>query len=146
MLRRPPRSTRTDTLFPYTTLFRSRGRRRDRRARGDPGMNAQSMKRDFYAPSPAPAPLTDARDGAHRTAMEALAHKHLPLVRRIAWHIHGTMSSVVEVEDLIQIGLVALVEAAAAFEDRGQVTFRSEARGVGKECVSECKYRWSPVH
>src|SRR3546814_5668730 len=26
MLRRPPRSTRTDTLFPYTTLFRSGGR------------------------------------------------------------------------------------------------------------------------
>src|SRR3546814_2223047 len=24
MMRRPPRSTRTDTLFPYTTLFRSR--------------------------------------------------------------------------------------------------------------------------
>src|SRR3546814_17858274 len=28
MIRRPPRSTRTDTLFPYTTLFRS-PRRRD---------------------------------------------------------------------------------------------------------------------
>src|SRR3546814_3353664 len=27
MLRRPPRSTRTDTLFPYTTLFRSNPRR-----------------------------------------------------------------------------------------------------------------------
>src|SRR3546814_11291275 len=27
MIRRPPRSTRTDTLFPYTTLFRSRKRR-----------------------------------------------------------------------------------------------------------------------
>src|SRR3546814_2176834 len=26
MIRRPPRSTRTDTLFPYTTLFRSRHR------------------------------------------------------------------------------------------------------------------------
>src|SRR3546814_4883413 len=25
MIRRPPRSTRTDTLFPYTTLFRSGG-------------------------------------------------------------------------------------------------------------------------
>src|SRR3546814_15089611 len=25
MIRRPPRSTRTDTLFPYTTLFRSYG-------------------------------------------------------------------------------------------------------------------------
>src|SRR3546814_8155246 len=30
MIRRPPRPTRTDTLFPYTTLFRSR---RDRGAR-----------------------------------------------------------------------------------------------------------------
>src|SRR3546814_6332156 len=27
IIRRPPRSTRTDTLFPYTTLFRSRPRR-----------------------------------------------------------------------------------------------------------------------
>src|SRR3546814_11860863 len=37
MIRRPPRSTRTDTLFPYTTLFRSkparRGGSRHRRAR-----------------------------------------------------------------------------------------------------------------
>src|SRR3546814_2776691 len=30
MIRRPPRSTRTDTLFPYTTLFRSDGRPADR--------------------------------------------------------------------------------------------------------------------
>src|SRR3546814_13376198 len=29
MIRRPPRSTRTDTLFPYTTLFRSAAKRRD---------------------------------------------------------------------------------------------------------------------
>src|SRR3546814_1148381 len=29
MLRRPPRSTRTDTLFPYTTLFRSLCREAD---------------------------------------------------------------------------------------------------------------------
>src|SRR3546814_8711549 len=38
MIRRPPRSTRTDTLFPYTTLFRSGGsdvsaRRENLRAR-----------------------------------------------------------------------------------------------------------------
>src|SRR3546814_14002863 len=32
MIRRPPRSTRTDTLFPYTTLFRSRRRAMLRRA------------------------------------------------------------------------------------------------------------------
>src|SRR3546814_2056876 len=34
MIRRPPRSTRTDTLFPYTTLFRSVDMRDDRAARG----------------------------------------------------------------------------------------------------------------
>src|SRR3546814_18543884 len=32
MIRRPPRSTRTDTLFPYTTLFRSRENARRRLA------------------------------------------------------------------------------------------------------------------
>src|SRR3546814_16466991 len=31
MIRRPPRSTRTDTLFPYTTLFRSQDRARSQR-------------------------------------------------------------------------------------------------------------------
>src|SRR3546814_1658017 len=36
MIRRPPRSTRTDTLLPYTTLFRSRARheRRDGAVQG----------------------------------------------------------------------------------------------------------------
>src|SRR3546814_11172614 len=34
-IRRPPRSTRTDTLFPYTTLFRSGGERRRRLAAGN---------------------------------------------------------------------------------------------------------------
>src|SRR3546814_18263188 len=33
MIRRPPRSTRTDTLFPYTTLFRSLSSARSRGAR-----------------------------------------------------------------------------------------------------------------
>src|SRR3546814_9741430 len=35
MIRRPPRSTRTDTLFPYTTLFRSSRLRSTRTGRGD---------------------------------------------------------------------------------------------------------------
>src|SRR3546814_5536334 len=41
MLRPPPESTRTDTLFPYTTLFRSRwrcGRCGGRRCRRRPGL------------------------------------------------------------------------------------------------------------
>src|SRR3546814_13740708 len=41
MIRRPPRSTRTDTLFPYTTLFRSHGEQRRGAARSEiPGAEA----------------------------------------------------------------------------------------------------------
>src|SRR3546814_2575777 len=45
MIRRPPRSTRTDTLFPYTTLFRSRHQRDgegdDRRDQEQPAVCAR---------------------------------------------------------------------------------------------------------
>src|SRR3546814_6409156 len=66
MIRRPPRSTRTDTLFPYTTLFRSRARpsapfrrlrhARDRRARsgsrrGDRGRARSSLSTSRIAPT-----------------------------------------------------------------------------------------------
>ena len=54
----------------------------------------------------------------------ALVREHLPLVRRLAWHVHGSVSTAVEVEDLVQVGLVALVEAAGTFEERGQATFK----------------------
>jgi RNA polymerase sigma factor FliA len=69
-------------------------------------------------------PVTYTRTGPMAAAAnEALIRDNMPLVRRIAWHVHGSVSSSVEVEDLVQTGLVALVEAAGSFEDRGQVTF-----------------------
>lgn len=43
----------------------------------------------------------------------------MPIVRKIAWHVHGRVSSAIDIEDFLQIGMVALVEAANAFEDRG---------------------------
>src|SRR3546814_15700591 len=67
MRRRPPRSTRTDTLFPYTTLFRSadvgrhRGtgahrRRRDLRAQpGDLVLGGHDRPRRRVHPLPDPA-------------------------------------------------------------------------------------------
>src|SRR3546814_12349741 len=46
MIRRPPRSTRTDTLFPYTTLFRSvEELRRPHRAEGVAGKIAPGAVR-----------------------------------------------------------------------------------------------------
>lgn len=50
---------------------------------------------------------------------EQLACKYMPLVRKTAWHVYGRVSSAIEIEDLLQIGMVALVEAANGFEDRG---------------------------
>src|SRR3546814_6512765 len=50
MVRRPPRSTRTDTLFPYPTLFRS-------------GWLRSGIRRcrDFHAARPAPGPRASVR-------------------------------------------------------------------------------------
>src|SRR3546814_8717984 len=61
MIRRPPRSTRTDTLFPYTTLFRSRIPRastprsrataRDRRTpRGTPWSLRRRLRAEWHRP------------------------------------------------------------------------------------------------
>src|SRR3546814_3576900 len=47
MIRRPPRSTRTDTLFPYTTLFRSLDRPFQRTARAGPGRRMVAVRRGF---------------------------------------------------------------------------------------------------
>jgi RNA polymerase sigma factor for flagellar operon FliA len=57
--------------------------------------------------------------GSETIAPKRLIETHGALVRRIAWHVHSRMSTAIEVEDLIQIGLVALVEASQNFEDRG---------------------------
>src|SRR3546814_1990176 len=50
MIRRPPRSTRTDTLFPYTTLFRSRTRFDLGAAQLDVGVfvNAKTLHHPIY--------------------------------------------------------------------------------------------------
>src|SRR3546814_16887392 len=65
MIRRPPRSTRTDTLFPYTTLFRSPGRQARRRR---PAARLQGHRADR------PAPPVDARRDAD---LAAAASRHL---------------------------------------------------------------------
>jgi len=86
---------------------------------------APQRKTDAMTAAAAQSPLTYSRTPSPKREAEALVRRHLHTVRRVAWHIHGSMSTIVDVEDLIQIGLIALVEAASAFEDRGQVSFES---------------------
>src|SRR3546814_4479146 len=54
MIRRPPRPTRTDTLFPYTTLFRSAAPRRHQHAVA--GAGSARGGRALVARVPRPAP------------------------------------------------------------------------------------------
>src|SRR3546814_9205576 len=54
MIRRPPRSTRTDTLFPYTTLFRSDERAAKRRATTERD-DSPTMKAASRPATPAPS-------------------------------------------------------------------------------------------
>src|SRR3546814_16062702 len=70
MIRRPPRSTRTDTLFPYTTLFRS-----VLAGAGDAHGLARERRLDARQNLAVAADLIDAQ------AVQALAHR---LGRRIA--------------------------------------------------------------
>ncbi len=51
--------------------------------------------------------------------IEIIIAKHSSLVRKIAWHVYSRTSSAIEVADLIQIGMAALVDGARRFEDRG---------------------------
>src|SRR3546814_2279691 len=55
MIRRPPRSTRTDTLFPYTTLFRSRAAVRAPRDRRDGRRRRSAAPHRHRAPRRRPA-------------------------------------------------------------------------------------------
>src|SRR3546814_7119168 len=77
MMRRPPRSTRTDTLFPYTTLFRSRaeigiGRGPRRVSLGAGGLHAGGSDRAAAAartPS-RPEPRPDYIPAERRTTLK----------------------------------------------------------------------------
>src|SRR3546814_9855632 len=79
MLRRPPRSTRTDTLFPYTTLFRSlrrarllapRGREGAAPAAGRPARDAHRRGGDQVAVAPQPG--TKPRSEEHTSELQSL--------------------------------------------------------------------------
>ncbi len=58
---------------------------------------------------------------------QQLVEANLPLVRKIAWHTHARVSSAIDIEDLVQMGTIALIEAARNFEDRGEARFATYA-------------------
>src|SRR3546814_1289578 len=75
MIRRPPRSTRTDTLFPYTTLFRSAGPGHAGAA-GSPSMTWRSRDCHLHGQYLPPAVPVDADRDQHRLASNHAAFAH----------------------------------------------------------------------
>src|SRR3546814_9819025 len=67
MIRRPPRSTRTDTLFPYTTLFRSPRNPCSASARSRPSSSPRSR-----ASASTPSPRRTLRSEEHTSELQSL--------------------------------------------------------------------------
>src|SRR3546814_19001105 len=110
MIGRPPRSTRTDTLFPYTTLFRSPDNR-----------------------WPSSVDVTPVTPEARVDGLSVTMVGHATLLVQIA-------------------GLNILTDPV--WSDRARPVAiagnrrvnRSEERGVGNECGSQCRSRWPTYH
>src|SRR3546814_13969303 len=120
MIRRPPRSTRTDTLFPYTTLFRSK---------------------EIVIVE------VEARvDGDRRD--EAARREFVDIGNALVAHFGAIAVDVVPVGAQAEIAFDLLADRAriAAVEGQRQPVVRSEERRVGKECVSTCRSRCAPYH
>src|SRR3546814_14591960 len=107
MIRRPPRSTRTDTLFPYTTLFRSEFRHAA-------FANARSADGDIGT-------FTGAIDA--RKASDVADSGFDDVVENAAGVDGGQLVHVADNDE-------------RRFADRSEKAVRSEERRVGQECVS----------
>src|SRR3546814_15027563 len=134
-VRRPPRSTRTDTLLPYTTLFRS-----------EEGENDEQPK------TAAMSDRLAQRLSAHRTAALQIEVARHPQVA-LAALVHGMVQSVLQdnhyghdlplgvslkAQDRLEGMAPDGPESPAAVALR-ELQQRSEERRVGKEGVSTCR-------
>src|SRR3546814_20753689 len=135
MIRRQPRSTRTDTLFPYTTLFRSDGA----------FLSANLINVVHYV-------------GGHLWVLLVL---FTPGSVAILGIVHGLLRGGENTPDaddpererrayfalFVALTLAAFLLMVALFTSSAALgNARSEERRVGKECVSTCRSRWSPYH
>src|SRR3546814_21175317 len=120
-IRRPPRSTRTDTLFPYTTLFRSQ----------PPALRAFERHQPDLLAEHREAVVAFGIIGRGELAVVQPHDRTAPGVRHRK-RAHRERS----------IGGRRLGHAPIL----GRGAHRSEERRVGEECISTCRYRWSPSH
>jgi RNA polymerase sigma factor for flagellar operon FliA len=66
--------------------------------------------------------------GAYQGDAADRVRRFLPMVRRLAWHVNGTGRPGIELEDLVQAGLVALTECAQKHQGPGEDGFAAYAK------------------
>jgi len=59
--------------------------------------------------------------------VQNLIKDNITLVKKIAWHLHGRVSSIIDIEDLIQIGILGLISAAQNYAPQKDASFSSYA-------------------
>ena len=59
--------------------------------------------------------------------VQNLIKDNITLVKKIAWHLHGRVSSIIDIEDLIQIGMLGLISAAQNYAPQKDASFSSYA-------------------
>src|SRR3546814_16288124 len=131
LLRPPPMSTRTDTLFPYTTLFRSVVR---------PGAGGAGDR--------GAADLPQTQTGQDHTMSNEQPRPNrnrLTFLVIIGIFLGGMLvAGALRFAGWQPSGMKNNGELLQPPTDLRDVTPRSEERRVGKECGSTCRYRWSP--
>src|SRR3546814_19689465 len=129
MIRRPPRSTRTDTLFPYTTLFRSMPRSE---CDEDPDRTCSSGIHFCSIDYLKKGPVGSSDDPVMIVKIDPAD------VTAIPRDYNDTKGRCCRME---------VVDETSPIEIDGYfTTTRSEERRVGKACVSTCRSRCSPYH
>src|SRR3546814_14718570 len=132
MILRPPRSTRTDTLFPYTTLFRSFD--------GTEAVSGLAYEHHFWRRKQGGQPRAGL--GAELDRQDVASQRLYAETR--SWRCPNATRR----HDLDQQQDRWRRWRHQIFRDRASRTNkrRSAERRVGKECVSTCRSRWSPYH
>src|SRR3546814_14794591 len=140
MIRLPPRSTRTDTLFPYTTLFRSVDA-----GAGGADIVDRALPGVIFGPGALPFAalfehLRDARDRIDGN------DKQRRRAQRPAADAQNLSSAHAVELDAERRDIAARADLFPFDDERGDDAVRSEERRVGQEVGRTCRSRWSPYH
>src|SRR3546814_12162762 len=139
MIRRPPRSTRTDTLFPYTTLFRSQANTASWFSQSGSSDLSESYKADYEEGRAAYA-AEDYADAVNRYG--ALAEQGVPDAAYELGKAYRYGNGVPEASEHAAQWMIAAVSQTHSRLPHSYNHLRSATRRYATECANLCRFRW----